>query len=167
MSNRKWQTGVKLSILLLLVGCIALAFVGVEPFVGVKDNVAAWLLPHIQSPIDTKMTVEDRSGYGRAYRINVDIIPTATAKLDTPYLLDVTSPYWEWNYEWDILWAEAWGFHKIQRSILITQNDPLYSHISQLEYIQLIQTYSGWPMRDIEREYQAELSKLIKIRLIR
>jgi hypothetical protein len=120
------------------------------------------------------MSVEADYGtrFGLAYRVTLTIIPTSTAKLNTPYKVEATSAYWDQGYAWDIKWCGTHpefpcGFYTMERSFLITSDDPLYEHIGQLEYRKFVQMYSAWTMSEIDAEYQNELRKIIDIQVIR
>jgi len=175
----------RVTVISLLALFFIFAFAGVQPITTYKDilidKVKGYAInevpQYIQSPIDTKMSVEAdyRTRFGLAYWVTVEIIPTAAARLDTPYVVKVTSPYWDWEYNWDVLWSEnpdlkspaARGLHTIERSILIEHDNPLYEHIGQLEYCKFVQEWNAWTMIEIEAEYQSELGKLLNIRVIR
>ena len=176
-----WQPSIKITVVSLVGLFLITAFGGIQPMMHYKDiivdKVKEYIVDeipqYIQSPIDTTISIElVRLGL---YRVTLNIIPTATAQLDTPYKVEVTSSYWSWAYEWDILWSEnpefkapeARGFHNIERTFLITEDNPLYEHISQLEYRKFVQSYNAWTMSEIEADYQNELGKLVKVRVIK
>jgi len=182
--NNSWQPNMKVTVVSLIVLFFIFSFAGVQPMSTYKDilinNVKGYVVDeipqYVQSPIKTKMSVEeDWAGYNKFYRINIIITPTPTAKLDTMYWIEVSSPYWDDVVSWDVLWTtnpdlrvpQAQGFTTLTHSIVITNDNPLYDHISQLEYRKFVQEYNAWTMSEIEAEYQNELKQLFDIQVIR
>ena len=123
----------------------------------------------IGTPAKCSMEVLELDYYSSkyAYKLKITLTPTALAKLDTQYVLEISSPYLDYSTTIPFSWHSDMGFKAITNTMIIRRDAPLSEHISILQYREAIQIIGGATLKDAEDEFYREFKKLIKIRVIK
>lgn len=163
-----WQPSMKLTVIALVVLFLVFAFAGVEPMVEVKNTLVDKVGFYVARPLDVSRTLDDvHISDGGGYNLRVSIDPTDKAELNRMYIVRVSSPYWERDIEWDVMWADARGLHEVTRTVYIGRDDPLGVYLGHLAYRASLQALEGrMSLREIEADFYRELDKLITIRVV-